>query len=112
MVKRFLAGVKKNLTPTIALFLYLSKCLAISASYSDAIIILVLGSVYLGKKYLDKMEIKKHNSEMKAELEKQNKDLKEEIEVVKSALTAIKMEKLTPSKVIPDAKAQAIKRVF
>jgi hypothetical protein len=112
MVKRFLAGVKRNLTPTIALFLYLSKCLMISASYNDAVIILVLGSVYLGKKYLDKMDIKKHNEAIKLDLDKQNQELREELEVVKGALTTIKMEKLAPSKGIPDVKAQANKRIF
>ena len=111
MVKNFLAGVKRQLTPTIALYLYLTKCLVVSASYNDAVIILVLGSVYLGKKYLDKMDIKKQNEYVRSELEKQNKDLKEEMENVKGALTTLKLEKLTPQKA-PDVKTQVGKRLF
>jgi hypothetical protein len=46
------------------------------------------------------------------DLDKQNQELREELEVVKGALTTIKMEKLAPSKGIPDVKAQANKRIF
>ncbi len=90
-------SIVKYLNPTIAMFAYLIKCLVISVSYADAIIMLVISAIYGFKLYI--------NQNKHSEVDQ----IKQEIVDVKNAISSIKLERSMGNS---NVKAPQTKKLF